>query len=262
MVESTWSAIQRVRERAPLVHNITNFVVMNTTANALLAIGASPVMAHAVEEVEELSAIAGALVVNIGTLSSTWIAAMRLAARKAQDVGTPWVLDPVGVGATALRSQTAASLMALRPSVVRGNGSEILTLAGAHAATKGVDSTVTSASALEAAQALARNGGGVVAVTGAVDYVTDGVRVLEVHNGHPLMARVTGLGCTASALIGAFLAVESDPLIATHAALTMLGVAGELAAAAARGPGSLQLHLLDALYALDESTLAARLVAA
>lgn len=258
MIEPLWAAVQRVRERAPLVHNITNYVVMNNTANALLAIGASPVMAHAAEEVEELVAISGALVINIGTLSSPWIAAMRLAAHRARALGKPWLLDPVGVGATSLRNQTAAALSALGPSVIRGNGSEILALAGATAITKGVDSTQSSSAALDAARELARATGGVVAVTGAIDYVTDGQRLCTIQNGHPLMARVTGLGCSASALIGAFLAVEPDPLSATAYALATFGVAGELAAEGAPGPGSLQLRLLDALHTLDRGALAAR----
>lgn len=258
MFEQPWAAIERLRASAPLVHNVTNYVVMNTTANALLAIGASPLMAHAPEEIDELVGLAGALVVNIGTLSSAWIAAMRLAARRAGEVGKPWVLDPVGVGASGLRTSTAASLLALRPTVVRGNASEILALGGAVGAVKGVDSTASSSAAVDVARTLAQRTGSVVAVTGAIDYVTDGTRVAEVAQGVPLMARVTGLGCTASALIGAFLAVEHNPLDAAANALTVLGVAAEVAAERAEGPGTLQLYLLDALYRLDRDTLAAR----
>ncbi|MET0343143.1 MAG: hydroxyethylthiazole kinase [Polyangiales bacterium] len=258
MIEQHWEAVERIRANAPLVHNITNYVVMNTTANALLAIGASPLMAHAPEEIDELLGLASALVVNIGTLSSPWIAAMRLAARRAGEIGKPWVLDPVGVGASLLRTSTAASLLALRPSVVRGNGSEILALGGAVGAVRGVDSTQSSSAAIDVARTLAQRTGSVIAVTGAVDYVTDGTRVVEIAQGVPLMSRVTGLGCTASALIGAFLAVKPNPLDAAASALTVFGVAAEVAAERAEGPGTLQLHLLDALHRIDEATLRAR----
>lgn len=254
-----WHAVARVREQAPLVHNITNYVVMNTTANALLAIGASPAMVHATDEVEAFVAIARALVVNIGTLSREWVTAMTLATKRADELGLPWTLDPVGAGATSYRTETAATLVRNRPAVIRGNASEILALAGASGVvTKGVDSTQGSEAALDAARALARDLDTVVAVTGRTDYITDGDRLAAVHNGHPLMTRVTGLGCTATALIGAFLAVTPDALAAATDALTVLGVAGELAAERAPGPGTLQVALLDALYTLDETTIAAR----
>ena len=252
------SALRRVRANAPLVHNITNYVVMNNTANALLAAGASPAMVHAVEEVEEFVELAGALVVNIGTLSPAWVEAMHRAAARAHARKTPWVLDPVGVGATRYRTDTSAALLAHRPTVVRGNASEILVLAGVDgAAGKGVDSAHDAGDALAPARRLAMRTGGVVAVTGATDYVTDGARTVAIANGHPLMARVTGLGCTASALVGAFVAGAEDPFDATVAALAVLGIAGERAAARAEGPGTLQLHLLDALHAMDEETLRA-----
>lgn len=258
MHRTLWEGLASVREKAPLVHNITNYVVMNNTANALLAVGASPVMAHAVEEVEDLVGLSGALVVNIGTLSAPWIAAMRLAAMKAGASGVPWLLDPVGVGATSFRNETAAELAALRPRAIRGNASEVMALAGAAGATKGVDSTASSEDSLELAKGLARQTGGVVAVTGAVDYVTDGERVHSVANGHAMMSRVTGLGCSASAITGAFLAVEDDPLAASVHALAVFGVAGEIAAEASPGPGTLQVRILDALYRMDRVTLESR----
>jgi hydroxyethylthiazole kinase len=251
--------LARLRETAPLVHNVTNYVVMNTTANALLAIGASPAMVHAVEEVEELTAISRALVINIGTLSPRWVEAMRLAARRARRDGIPWVLDPVGVGATSYRTSVGAELAGLRPAVIRANASEIMVLSGAvDAAGKGVDSTQATETALPRARRLARATGALVAMTGASDYVTDGERVVAIHNGHPMMARVTGLGCTATAMVGAFVGSNEDAFAATVAALATLGVAGELAAEQTPGPGSLQVKLLDALYRLDEGTLQAR----
>ncbi len=252
-----------VREQAPLIHNITNFVVMNTTANALLAIGASPAMIHATDEVEDFVAVSQALVVNIGTLYPEQVAACKLAAARAKAVGVPWILDPVGAGATPYRRTVATALLRMGPNVIRGNGSEILTLArGADPASgegRGVDSLHGSAAALDGARRLAKDNRTVVAVTGAVDYVTDGERVMEIHNGHPLMARVTGLGCSATAVTGAFMAVEPDAFQATVAALAVFGVAGEVAAGWAAGPGSLQVALLDALYTLDEATVQTRL---
>lgn len=256
---ATWSTLQQLRKRVPLVQNITNYVVMNNTANALLAVGASPAMVHAVEEVEEFVALAQALVINIGTLSPSWVEGMRKAARQARALKRPWALDPVGAGATRYRTCVATELLGLHPTVVRGNASEILALTQAgDVAVKGVDSSHGSEQAVSAAEALAAAHGCVVAVTGAVDYVTDGRRTLRVANGHPLMAKVTGLGCTATALVGAFLACNDDPLLATAQALAVLGVAGEVAAERAEGPGSLQMYLLDALYQLDEPTLTAR----
>lgn len=254
------SILDQIRTRQPLVHNITNYVVMNNTANALLALGASPAMVHANEEVEEFVAISSALVVNIGTLSPAWITAMHKAVRTAAARGIPWVLDPVGAGATTLRTDTSAALAHLRPACIRGNASEIMVLAGATAEkTRGVDSSRGSADALAAARQLAQTTGAVVAVTGATDYVTDGTQLIGLANGHPLMARVTGLGCTATALVGAALAVEKDRMAAVAAGLSFLALAGEIAAEKSPGPGSLQLHLLDALHQLDAATIQRRL---
>jgi hydroxyethylthiazole kinase len=254
-----WRTLSALRTARPLVHNITNYVVMNSTANALLALGASPAMVHAAEEVEDFVDIAQALVINIGTLSPSWVAAMKLAAARAVARGKPWVLDPVGVGATGYRSAVAGDLASRKPAVIRGNASEILSLARATAeATRGVDSTQGSEAAVEAARALARATGAVVAVTGAVDYITDGGRTIACRNGHRLMTHVTGMGCAATAIIGACLAVEPDPLTAASHGLAMLGVAGELAAARAAGPGTMQSGLYDALASLDRETLERR----
>jgi hydroxyethylthiazole kinase len=255
----TWNDIQKIRAEAPLVHNITNFVVMNTTANALLALGASPVMAHASEEVEEMVGIARALVLNIGTLSSVWIEAMLKAGRAARARAIPVVLDPVGAGATTLRTKTCKLLLEqVRPTIVRGNASEIRALTSIERGTKGVDSTHGSEDALGAAMLLSKQWGCVVVVTGAVDLVVQGDQLLRVANGHPMMTRVTGLGCTATALVGAFAAVNPDPLRAAAHAMVTIGIAGELAAERSAGPGSLQLQLLDVLYGLGEKDVADR----
>jgi len=248
--------LRAVRERAPLVHNVTNFVVMQQTANALLAIGASPIMAHAEAELDELLAYAGALVLNIGTLDAPWIRAMEAALAAARARALPVVLDPVGAGASRLRTDTAMRLLGSGGvTILRGNASEILALAGAAGATKGVDSTLSSDAAREAAQGLAARYRCAVVVSGVVDYCIDRTREFRVNNGVAMMARITGMGCTASALCGAFAAVQSDPLHAAVDAMAVMGVAGELAFAAARGPGTMAASFLDALHHLGVAEL-------
>jgi hydroxyethylthiazole kinase len=255
-----WSDLTRIRAESPLVHNITNYVVMNTTANALLAVGASPVMAHALEEVDEMVGIARALVINLGTLSTAWIESMLKAVGEARRRSIPIVLDPVGAGATRLRTLTAGRLIqASPPAVIRGNASEIQALALDLSGTKGVDSTRTPEEALPAAQALSRRCRNVVVVSGATDVIVEGEAVVRVGNGHPLMPRVTGLGCTATALVGAFAAVNPSPFRAAVHAMALMGIAGEMAAERSAGPGTLQMHFLDALYLVQESDIRQRL---
>lgn len=251
-----WSRLQAIRRQAPLVQNVTNFVSMEVVANGLLALGASPAMVHAVEEVTEFADLADGLTVNIGTLSAAWVPSMVKAAAAMADRRKPWVLDPVGVGATTYRTAVARDLVRNGPTVVRANASEVLALAGAsREPSKGVDSTHGSDQAIDAARKLAREAGSVVAVTGAVDHVTDGERSLSIANGDPMMTRVTALGCTASAVVAAFLTVEPDPLAAAAEALAIYGLAAEHAAAKAEGPGSLRWRLIDELAALDEAKL-------
>lgn len=248
--------LEQIRTQSPLVHNITNFVVMNNTANALLAIGASPVMAHAVEEVAEMAGIAHALVINIGTLSPEWVKAMLLAGKTAAQRGIPIVLDPVGAGATAFRTATCLEIIEqCKPTLIRGNASEIMALVDAQSKTKGVDSLAASEAAVASAQNLAKATGAVVVISGPIDYITDGTRMAQVHNGSTLMTKVTGLGCTATALAGAFAAVSSNAFEAAVDAMACMGVAGETAALEANGPGSLQMHFLDTLYHLAASNL-------
>jgi hydroxyethylthiazole kinase len=254
--------LETIRREAPVVHNITNFVVMNTTANALLAMGASPVMAHAEEEMADMVAIASALVINIGTLSPAWVASMRVAISSAKSKNIPIVLDPVGAGATRYRTETARELLALaRPSILRGNASEILALAalGTGGQTKGVDSRDPSSAAIASAKVLSETFGSVVSISGETDYIVEANRLALVRNGHSMMPRVTGLGCTASALSGAFAAVERDPWVAATQAMVTMGIAGEIAAEKASGPGTLQLHFLDALYGLTGDVIAKRM---
>lgn len=256
---ATGRCLDAIRARRPLIHNITNLVVTNTTANALLALGASPAMVEGADEVEEFVARSAALVVNLGTMSADRAAAMRLAVAAARRTGTPWVLDPVAVGVMRYRSQLARDLIQHGPAVIRGNASEIISLEGREdGMAHGVDSSAGPEAAVAAAQRLARAIGAAVAVTGAIDYVTDGSRTVSIHNGDAMMARVTGLGCTATAIVGACVAVEADRFAATVHGLAITAVAGEIAAERSRGPGSLQLEIYDALYRLDAATLTER----
>ena len=258
-----WQDVLAVRVNAPLVHSITNFVVMNFNANVLLALVASPVMAHAREEVADMANIAGALVLNIGTLEPDWIEAMKIAHTRAHARGIPVVLDPVGAGATPYRNQALSELIAnAPPSIIRGNASEIISVAGLATATRGVDSSVGSNQALDSAQILAQKINGVVCVSGVTDYVLDAQgRTAHLNNGHIWMTKVTGVGCSASAMIGAFAAVQSDLWRATLAAMAYLGVVGEVAYEQAQndGVGTYQMQLLNAVQMLDEATFVQRL---
>jgi hydroxyethylthiazole kinase len=260
-----WSDVVAVRERSPLVHNITNLVVINFNANALLAVGASPVMAHAHEEVADMVGIAQAVVLNIGTLDPYWIESMRLALVAASARGIPVVLDPVGAGATRYRNESLELLLSTAsPTVVRGNGSEIMSVAGASVKTRGVDSSAGAHDALDAAQALVQRIQGVVCVSGETDHVLDvNRRWARLSNGHEWMTRITGVGCSATALVGAFCAVQPDAWRATVAAMALLGVAGEIVAekmmARGLGVGSMQSALLDELQLLDQLTFEQRL---
>ncbi len=252
----TWSRLQAIRRETPLVQNITNFVSMDMVANTLLALGASPAMVHDIEELSDFAPLTDALVVNIGTLSSTWVPAMSKAAGLMVESGKPWVLDPVGVGATSYRTSVAKELMAIGPTVLRANASEVLALAGIERKpTKGVDSSHDSSQAIDAARTLSAKTGTVVAVTGAVDHVTDGERIVSVNNGDPMMTRITALGCASSAVVAAFLTVEPDPLMAAASSLAVFGLAAERAALLADGPGSLRWRLLDELAGLDEASI-------
>jgi hydroxyethylthiazole kinase len=255
----TGAGLRTIRERKPLVHQITNYVVMNETANATLALGALPVMAHAREEVEEMVGLAGALVLNIGTLSEHWIESMLLAGTAASTRGIPIVLDPVGAGATRYRTETAKRLLTeLEVTVLRGNAGEVATLVGVEAEVRGVESIGGAGEPAELAREAARSLGLVASVTGPVDHVSDGKRVVAVSNGHELLAAVSGTGCMSTAITGCFLAAKDDRFEAAVEALVAFGVAGEDAAADAKGPGSFHANLYDALAALDPATLSER----
>jgi hydroxyethylthiazole kinase len=260
MTVSPGTTLRTIRERKPLVHQITNYVVMNETANATLALGALPVMAHAQEEVEEMVGLAGALVINIGTLSPHWVEAMLAAGKAANARGVPVVLDPVGAGATRYRTETAQRILdTVDVTVLRGNAGEVATLVGVEAEVRGVESIASGGDAGELAHAAARSLRVVASVTGPVDHVSDGARTVQVANGHALLATVTGTGCMSSAMTGCFLAAKPDaPLEAAAEALAAFGVAAEDAAGSARGPGSFHANLYDALAALDPLALDGR----
>jgi hydroxyethylthiazole kinase len=244
--------LESVRQTAPLVHNITNYVVMNNTANALLAIGASPVMAHAKEEVGDMVKIASALVLNMGTLDKAWVESMLEAGKKAHALKKPIVFDPVGVGATPYRTAVAQQIIAeCHPYIIRGNASEINALVASQAKTKGVDSTLQTQEAITAAQLLQQQTGAVVVISGSTDYIVSSEGAVRLENGSFMMPRVTGMGCTATALLGAFVGSSKNAFLAAVAGMAILGIAGEIAAQQAKGPGTLQLSLLDQLYQLN-----------
>lgn len=245
-----------VKDRSPLIHNITNFVVMNNTANALLSIGASPVMAHSIDEVADMAAIASALVINIGTLDSDWVESMLIAGKTALNKGIPIVFDPVGAGATPYRTSVCKKIInECKPSIIRGNASEIMALSDTEVKTKGVDSTNTSELALDSAKKIALLSGAIVVISGQTDYITNGSIVETVHNGNPMMTRVTGMGCTATAIVATMAAINSNYLESATHGMAIMGIAGEIAAARSKGNGSMQVNFLDELYNINEQTI-------
>ncbi|MEP5759916.1 MAG: hydroxyethylthiazole kinase [Litoreibacter sp.] len=245
-----------LRDQNPLVHCITNYVAMNIAANVVLAAGASPAMVHAEEEIAEFIPMCGALSINIGTLSAPWTKSMLAAARAANDKDIPWVLDPVAHFISTYRKGVAQELLSLRPTILRGNASEIMAMAGEAGAGKGADSGDSVDAAEGAARTLAKSHGAVVAITGPVDFVTDGVQSAKVSGGSEIMPMVTALGCSQTALMGAY-AASGPAFEAALATLAHFKVAGARAAEQAKGPGSFQVHFLDALATTQPADLAA-----
>lgn len=255
-IQSLVNDLELVRSKSPLVHNITNYVVMNNTANALLSIGASPVMAHSVDEVADMASIASSLVINIGTLEEKWVDAMLIAGRTALERKIPIVFDPVGAGATPYRNRVCQLIIEeCCPSIIRGNASEIMALSNSNVQTKGVDSTDSSDNALESARDLAKATNSVVVISGQTDYITNGTIIETVQNGNPLMARVTGMGCTATAIVAAFSAINPDMIKAATHGMSIMGIAGEIAATKSSGNGSMQVNFLDEFFNLNEETI-------
>ena len=245
--------IERIRQERPLIHNITNMVAMNDSANIILAIGGLPVMAHAQAEVREMVRVAGALVLNIGTLTSEQIDSMIAAGEEANNLKKPVVLDPVGAGATHLRTESALRLQErIKIDIVRGNHAEVSILAGLKGSIKGVESVGSGENAVEVARSLARKHNQVVIITGKQDIVTDGKTVIEINNGSPMLGTITATGCMVTSLIATFAAVCNDYVMASTGALVCFGLAGERAAVKAQGPGSFKVNLFDEVYNLNE----------
>lgn len=250
-IEDIILTFERIRAHHPLVHCMTNGVVKNFTANVLLALGAAPAMVEDPAETEDFAPIANALLVNLGTLDQMQMMAMRRAIPAANNAGNPWILDPVAVGPLGTRTKFAAEILPQQPRIIRGNASEILALAGFEASGRGADSGDQAENAIDAAKELARKTEGAVLVTGAVDYATDGDVVVACANGHPLLTRVTGVGCSQGSIAAACAAEAPTPLAAAVTTAVILGIAGELAAERVPRPGSFQIALLDALDELD-----------
>ncbi|CAM4380155.1 MAG: Hydroxyethylthiazole kinase [Legionellaceae bacterium] len=251
---SIFHDLTQISNSQPLIHNITNYVAMPFIANALLAIGASPIMAHAIDEIEEIIQMAKALVINIGTLDNYWLQSMLLAMETAKTIGIPIILDPVGAGATHFRTEATLKLINKNPpQVIRGNAAEILALGG-HLLTysKGVDSLYQSEQACEAAKELAKQYGCTIVISGKEDFIINPTMYYKIANGIPLMTKITGMGCTATAIIGAFCSINSDITLASTYAMAVMGIAGEIAAKQAVGPATLQMHFIDTLYNLKE----------
>jgi len=258
--EKCIAILRRIKAHRPLVHHITNLVVTNDNANTMLAVGALPVMAYAEEEVEEMVAAAQALVINIGTLTREVVKSAILAGKRANTLGIPVVFDPVGVGATSFRTSSAQTILQeVKVAVVRGNASEVTALLGRKAPIRGVESFDEVPEVAHLAEEAAKHFGTTVAVTGKVDFVSDGERVTRIENGDILLTRVTGTGCMATSLCGACVAVEEDALLAASAALGFLGVCAEIAALSSHGPGSFRYRLFDAMYSLSEKEFRQRL---
>lgn len=241
----------KIKKQKPLVHQITNFVVMNDTANITMHIGALPVMAQAKEEMNEMTAIAGALVLNIGTLQEDWVESMKLAGERANELNIPIIMDPVGAGATSYRTKTSHELLqSLRISVLRGNSGEIGVLGGGGGEVKGVESMGGIKNPESVAAALSQKYGCTVAISGKRDIIADTANIYYVDNGHELLTTLTGTGCMATSVIGAFCAVEKDYTLAAVCGMGVYGLAAELAAKKAKGPGSFKVAFFDAVYNL------------
>lgn len=260
MIQTIAKDLEAVRQKRPLVHSITNLVVMNETANAVLCIGALPIMSHAPEEVEEMVSISNALVLNIGTLTRDWVDAMELAGTKANELGIPVIFDPVGAGATRMRTDASKRLLdRVRVSIVRGNAAEVASLAGISSEVKGVESIAASESPEKIASEFARTWGCVAAITGATDVVSDGTRTAMVDNGHVMLSKVVGTGCMSNVIIAAFAGVSRDPFRAAIGGLAAFAIAGELAASVSGDrPGTFHTELYNALYALTPDDIRAR----
>lgn len=255
MKATVTDSLERVRAQKPVVHHLTNWVTIYDCANIVKVFGASPVMAHAEEEVADMAGIASALVLNIGTLTTDFVDAMKLAAAAANRKGIPVVLDVCGAGATKFRDDKCFEILdETKVDIIKGNSSEIARIAGENVQTKGVDAASVEKNLQEVASGLAKKRNCTVVITGVEDIVADGKRVMLVKNGHSMMANIVGTGCMAASVIGTFAAVENDLVEASVAGLVCYEVAAEIAAKEAKGPGSFKERLFDAVFNLDADT--------
>lgn len=252
----SWKYLSSLRQQSPLIQCLTNLVSMDLMANTLLAAGASPAMVHSILEIPDFTPHTQAVLINVGTLTPDWLPAMKAAAGVANRLGKPWVLDPAAVGASGFRLKACLELIELKPTVIRGNGSEIISLSMASiGSTKGADSLHESSDAVDAAKSLSKSSGSIVAISGSVDFVTDGERVVGARNGVPMMQKITASGCAVTALIAAFVALDpTNAFEAAAAAFSVFGLAGEIGMGMANGPASLRMHLIDSLHGLDQDT--------
>lgn len=256
------SALKNIKEKKPLIEQLTNYVTINDCANVTLAIGASPVMGEAIDEVEEMVAISNAVTLNFGIINRLSFEAMKKAMKKANNVGVGVVIDPVGVGATKFRNETIAEILEIgKATVIKGNASEIMSLAGQNVKTKGVDSSEKSTNAVESAILLAKNNNCVVGVTGEIDIITDGKKVVEIYNQSELLGYITGTGCMITSLVASYLGANNDdPFISTISGILTMSLAGEMAAnteAAKKGIGSYRVQLMDNIYNLNSEQIKA-----
>jgi hydroxyethylthiazole kinase len=254
-LESLFRDVALIRLNHPLIHNITNLVVMPTTANILLALGAAPIMAHAQEELDEIIQLAQALVINIGTLDQTWLAAIEQAQRAALKRGIPIVFDPVGAGASTYRTTSALTIIRRGVDVIRSNASEIMALLDTSIITKGVDTTQASSNAIASAQTLAQHYQCIVVVSGKTDFIVSESMSVALDYGTPLLTKVVGMGCSLTAIIASFLSVNPDRFNAAVHAMAWMGLVSEYAEKNSNGPGSFYNHLLDSLYAVQKNEL-------
>lgn len=251
-----YQLLEKIKAQRPLVHHLTNWVTIYDCANVVKVLGGSPVMAHASEEVAEMTGMASALVLNIGTLTVDFVESMKIAAKSANKKGIPVILDVCGAGATQLRDRKCFELLdSAHIAIIKGNPSEIARVSGKAVKTRGVDAGQVNADLLEIGTHLSRKYGSTVVVTGKIDIVTDGKKCVKIKNGHALMAEIVGTGCMSSSVVGAFAAVERDYVRAAAAGLVCFEIAAELAARRAGGPGTFKEFLLDALYHLDKATI-------
>lgn len=253
---NAYRILDKVRKEKPVVHHLTNWVTIYDCANIVKVIGASPVMAHAKEEVAEMAKIASSLVLNIGTLTPEFVEAMKIAARSANEKGIPVVLDVCGAGATHLRDKKCQELLdGVKVNIIKGNYSEIARISGEQVKTRGVDAGKVENDMIHAARRLARIRRATVVATGKEDIITDAEKTYVIKNGHPMMTHIVGTGCMATSVIATFAAVESDLALAATAGLVCFEIAAECAAKASKGPGTFKEKLYDCVYQLDEKTI-------